>query len=508
MLTDSMTDIDRLNNTTQSSLNSTQLIIHTTIAIINKNSGLSFAAQHFIMAVIAIVGLAGNCTACHVIVTSRAIRRTLSSGFLLNQSVVDLLTCSAALCDMAVWRWLPNQDLSGWTGTLLCWFVYGRFAFNSLVSVSTYNMLALTAERAISVIWPVLHRSKVTKKVVFASVMIAWAIGVGLIAFSLPPTSGVRQGKCLNWAIFRGGDIYRRMFGIADLMFTYAIPLVVIGVCYYAIYTTVFSRKAMSKGKLAVNKNTICHPKNNASNEHSDQIYTDSDTQPTTLRKSPVINKIIDKKEIKLEHSNITEENISISISDIANVDCSEHIGSGKVNKSFDSISVKIQDAHNENVNHVAIKSHTTSKICSRRTSALRTMLSIVACYVICNSLHHMIVILSKFGVHIPGEDILTEVGVVLMFLNAAANPIIYTFQYRDYQRALLKIARSWCNSNNRVVMSNNTVNTENTRTGICGQLIDIIQIRFGLTSTLAPDRKYDIRTNSSTDIDISENNY
>ena len=293
-----------------------------------------FTVQKGLMVVIALLGIIGNLTAGHVILASRSIRRTLGSTFLLNQSIVDLATCIAALTDLATQHWVRNSSLAGFGGLAICWFIVGRFAFHACLTVSTYNMLALTGERAVSVIWPVWHRKMVTRGTVVAGVAGAWVVGIGLIAFSLPPTSDLSGGRCRNWAVFPS-HVYRRLFGVADLLFNYAIPLAVIAICYYTIYAAVFSRGGVAEG--------------------AGRMAT------------------------------------------------------------------------------------------SRKNSALRTMLSIIVCYVACNSLLHLVIVVNKFGGDISWGGRLERIGVLAMFSNAAANPFIYTFQYRDYQLQLLRSSRALC---------------------------------------------------------------
>ena len=299
--------------------------------------------QQYFMIGIAVVGILGNLTSGYVLLLSNTIRKSTSSRILVSQSFVDLITCVAALADMLVEAYVQNSSLSGATGVLLCWTLIGQFAFHTSITISTYNMLSLTLERAASVVIPIFHHAHFSRSLVTGMIATSWAIGVLLISASLFPSSKVVDGVCVNWAYFPS-DVYRRVFGVADILFTYIVPLSVIATCYVTIYATLYA-PGCSGG----------------------QAQTVASTTPTPH-----------KEQRRRERR--------------------------------------------------------------RKNGMLRTMLTIVACYVICNSLRHVVIVSHKFGVDISLGGLLERVGVVFMFSNSAANPIIYTFQYRDYQRELRRL--------------------------------------------------------------------
>ena len=110
---------------------------------------------------ISIVGILGNSLVLVVILSLKTMRKKLTSLFIINQSVVDALTAIFLLLTTV----LPSDgrvfnDLSD---ELYCSIWLTRLPLWLLIHCSTFNLVALSLERYVSVVHPIWHKMSFTR---------------------------------------------------------------------------------------------------------------------------------------------------------------------------------------------------------------------------------------------------------------------------------------------------------------------------------------------------------
>ncbi|KAK2138693.1 hypothetical protein LSH36_2587g00000 [Paralvinella palmiformis] len=141
------------------------------------------------------VGLVGNIFVVIVILSGTKMRKQLTNTYIINQSIMDTLV-SLFLILTTVF-----EDHSGKFNTFLddmfCKFWLTKMWLWSAIVSSTYNLLALTMERYLAVVYPIWHKTKLNKFRVVSSFIMVWLIGPALIMSFLLPTSGITDdGHC------------------------------------------------------------------------------------------------------------------------------------------------------------------------------------------------------------------------------------------------------------------------------------------------------------------------
>lgn len=127
--------------------------------------------------VFGVLGLLGNGLVLVVIARVRSLR-TITNLFIAEQSVIDFLT---AVCLLISMYNRPVYDFSDWKVNVwtlfVCHFWQSDYVFWSLMGTSTANLIVLTLERWIAVVFPIIYRNRVTWKRASAFVVLPWIWG-------------------------------------------------------------------------------------------------------------------------------------------------------------------------------------------------------------------------------------------------------------------------------------------------------------------------------------------
>ena len=162
----------------------------------SENSNVTYLERSLGFRIIGIIGICSNLFAILILSSSPQIRRklvnTLINTLIIHQSFVDLLA-SIALVGMAH---LDGGDVHGLHGVhadIYCFFISGKWPLWVMMDVSSFGLMFLNVERYISIVFPIYHHTKVTRKNVLILLPFLWFLGIleqCLVSMSFKPQNG------------------------------------------------------------------------------------------------------------------------------------------------------------------------------------------------------------------------------------------------------------------------------------------------------------------------------
>ncbi|XP_071798785.1 melanopsin-like [Asterias amurensis] len=132
--------------------------------------------------IVGCLGIFGNGLVCVVIIKVHFMH-TITNAFIFNQALIDFLGSLVLLLSSVI----PIPDLfpPGAGGELLCRLWVSDFFLWCLFCSSTYNLVAITLERYLAIVYPFKYQRFATHRTVTLSVLCVWICGVVLNLFKL-----------------------------------------------------------------------------------------------------------------------------------------------------------------------------------------------------------------------------------------------------------------------------------------------------------------------------------
>jgi len=147
--------------------------------------------------VIGSVGSVANGFVLLALLCARQSRRKNINVFIINQTVLDLLTCVFFILTIIFSR-LKTVSLT------VKWIICLLFETNAVVAVASYSsifgLIVITAERYVKIVHSVVHRNHYRRWMTYAGVILPWVDGV--CSFLIPSwaTAAVVNGRCQKFA--------------------------------------------------------------------------------------------------------------------------------------------------------------------------------------------------------------------------------------------------------------------------------------------------------------------
>ena len=179
-------------------------------------------------------GMSTNIAVIIVLLNDRTMLKLNTNIYIMCQSLVDLLLATTLIITNLIEN--DGRYFEGPADTLLCLLWLSRIMLFGLVTSSVYNLVVLTVERYLAIVWPVWHKLHMNRKWVVASVAVAWIYGVWFHVVTKIPTARVSEGRCLlyQWPSVAIG----RLAGSMTVFVMYFAPLTIIFATYgHMVYT-------------------------------------------------------------------------------------------------------------------------------------------------------------------------------------------------------------------------------------------------------------------------------
>ena len=172
-------------------------------------------------AIPAVLGIVGNFMVICIIAKSTMMLKMYTNILIMNQSIIDLLASILIVANKVLVE--TRTDFSGLAGELYCRLWASDFLLWSLLISSSYSLMALTFERYVSIVHPILHREKVSTSKVIQLAGVAWCPGFVLTLIYTVSTYRVRDGRCI-FGSNMFSDSGRKAYGVAMFVIQYLVP--------------------------------------------------------------------------------------------------------------------------------------------------------------------------------------------------------------------------------------------------------------------------------------------
>lgn len=173
-----------------------------------------------------IFGIVANLLAGIVFLGHRPLRQRIPNYFLVNQCLIDFIAGLLLLLLLTIDP--STNDLASLR--LICFLWRSRLFFTGLYVASMFNLAILTVERYLEVVHPILHKVWLSRRKVFAALVVSWFIGIGFKMVVVLPTVRFANGVC-QFSVYPNGAAFKTTV-LCNFCMELLIPVVVVAVCY------------------------------------------------------------------------------------------------------------------------------------------------------------------------------------------------------------------------------------------------------------------------------------
>ena len=196
------------------------------------------------------IGICSNLVAIYVLGSSPKTRRKLVNTLIIHQSFIDLLAC-VFLVGMAHLDGTDQHGLEGFHAEVYCFFVANKFPLWGMMNVSSFSLIFINIERYISIVFPIYHHTKVTRKKVIMYLPIVWILGILEVAWVCSCLT-TENGTC----VFNKPDIYE-MTVIAFLVLHFFLPIILVLFLYGHMFTRLKHSSKTRRDSTSKNRNDL-----------------------------------------------------------------------------------------------------------------------------------------------------------------------------------------------------------------------------------------------------------
>ena len=206
-----------------------------------------------IMLLISVFGIAGNSMSMFILTSSVKIRKSRSYVLLMNQCLLDFATTILMIPTLLFKYFGHWSSMSGSWDLIICHVMYSQLYATIPIFSSTYNLVAMSVERMTSVVWPVFHKVRCTRRMTLVVAVTTWVLGFCInTALSLPVNGiNMENRKCYYWNNLSSplnSQIYSVLYNILFILF----PLLVMLTSYTVMYVSILSGRMRLGVKLNV----------------------------------------------------------------------------------------------------------------------------------------------------------------------------------------------------------------------------------------------------------------
>ena len=209
------------------------------------NAQLNFAlsnAIYIMTSIIGCLGLLGNLFVIIVIFNYTKMRKQLTCLLIINQSIIDALASLILIININTW--VRGRPLYGVSGVLLCQLWSSGYLLWSSLMASTVNLVCLSLERYIAIIYPIWHKTIVTRNMVLVAAGGVWIVGFLAKLPNTALTAGINdKNMCAPNSLWPGESV-KKTSGIINIVISLIVPLLLLIYCYTRMFISLRTRVA------------------------------------------------------------------------------------------------------------------------------------------------------------------------------------------------------------------------------------------------------------------------
>ena len=342
--------------------------------------------------IVGVTGIVGNMLVVIVFIKYQELFRHVKTTLIINQSMID--ACASVVLIVATF---VTTDL--YTGELYCKLWASQILLWGLMMSSTYNLMAISIERYLAIVYPLWHRMRVTNTKTNVVAVLVWMIGVPFIASFVFPSTTVDRGRCLVGCAWPS-RVAARAVGFTQMFFNLIMPICVHLFCYTRLLLALRKRMAIVHpedcfGSTSSRGKTRSIP--GASTTTGDTTITLGSTPRSPRRFRSMSRQTLSTKFVEPAYP-----------------------VSGFRDRQKGLLATQSEKA---------------------RINAIKTLTIITACYFICWTPNKLYVILYMMGQLSTFGDIF-HVSAILVFINCCINPIIFIGTSHAFRTGMRKLFR------------------------------------------------------------------
>ena len=196
------------------------------------------------------IGIISNLFAICILGSSTKLRQKLVNTLIIHQSFVDLLA-SIALVGMAHLDGGDPHGLEGFHAEVYCFFIMTKFPLWLMMDVSSFSLIFINIERYISIVFPIHHHTKVTRKRVLIFLPITWILGI-LEQTWICSCFSAQKGTCA----FNDLEMYG-ITVIAYLVLHFFLPIILVLFLYGHMFIRLKSSVKSGNDSTSSNRNDV-----------------------------------------------------------------------------------------------------------------------------------------------------------------------------------------------------------------------------------------------------------
>ena len=181
---------------------------------------------------IGFVGIAANALVLYALIVHSA-QQAKKRGvqlLIINQNLIDLCCCFTVVICLSLS--IGNIYLTGVLGYILCAVIISENIAMCLLNASVINLMTLTIERYLKVVYPFWSKKNLKSWMVYAGIVFSWIVGIlsmGPLGFV---TSFVAEDVCLPFVLYWEDAGLKAGYGVWNFLSFFLLPLVIFVYCY------------------------------------------------------------------------------------------------------------------------------------------------------------------------------------------------------------------------------------------------------------------------------------
>ncbi|CAH1782534.1 unnamed protein product [Owenia fusiformis] len=189
------------------------------------------------------LGFCGNILVVFVFMNSRIQRRKITNMLIINQSTVDMLASLFVILN----NLFDDHGVitePGLAAELYCMLWLSQYTLWSNMTVSTFNLMALTFERYFAVIHPFTYKLKFTRKKAALAICLVWLCGLTFSSINIW-TTYLEGTTCKLYAGYPS-ELFRNVCGVVTVSVMVFVPVGILIGCYIRIAMEIYRQAKMT----------------------------------------------------------------------------------------------------------------------------------------------------------------------------------------------------------------------------------------------------------------------